>query len=1397
MATIDLPVGIEQQLVALDRLVRDATFSRGISRVALVAPVALGICLAADWLLGLGGGLRLLLLVGWGLLTLGLAWREILRPLCRPPSLSELAALVERQHPELKERLTSLVELREHDAPGASPLMRDLLARQTAKAVEKLDLSDAAPPIRSPGTAVLAFTACVLLLAPFAFSPADYGLLWARLFAPWGNFHWGAVELIVVDGDRVVAKGSDVPIQIELRQHRRRETAQPDNKQTVVWLHWTDAVGIKDSRRLEWDAESQQFATTLPHVSKSLKFHADTTGAKSESHRIDVAEPPAITRLQLDVEPPAYTGLPARALDGAQGEVRAAERSRIVMKLEFSEPVASAELVWPIPAETAPGDNASADKPTTERTVPLKLAADKRSATVEALALSSGSFAIHLKNGAGLTNEDPPRSLVVDPDLAPAISLGGTEEPVAVRPDDRYLVSAQVKDDYGLTVVELHLESSTGKKRVDIVPAEALRERSITHEFPVDVADFELKPGQAITYRMHAVDNRPIPGPQETWTKARTLMIETKASTPPDKELVQRELDAKEQIADLRADLAEAKQALEQLHRQTEDESLKQQNSDKAEELAKLEQKQAELAERLQKLAAELAQRKLTEKLAERAQQLADRELAEAQQRLDQAKQREPRDQLQPISEAIDRLASVDKQLQSLDQQLSELNRLERDLAQLEQLARNTDRLAEKLEKLDQQSREVAENRPASDKAPPVPPAGNEKPGEAVASNDQPKPADPPNAKPGQQPQVADNAAAPNNNDPTALEQQRQKLEAEGQKLADELAEFLKKHPELLDAARRDQLQRLDQLAEQATAMAKPQEQLANAFEKDANEAPASAERPANDVRRESKETLDTEPKPGEAQAANKRPGEALPSDSNQSDPVKKDSPLGDAAPEPPASKPESQPTESAANGNEPKPGAPPQGNPAPQQTPQAKADAAQAQAGAEAVQAQQQIAREAARQALDLAQQEGPDSKATQAATEFAKQAVAAAREAQTGNLDQAAQQGKAAAQSADEAAKELAHPGQPATKQSEQAGDLAQRQQDLASQLQDLSGSKPAQQGAQQLGQQQLAEATAALSEQLQQAAKNLGASPLDSQPAADAASKAKQAAGEAQQAMKQAAQAAKSDDPQGAAEQAALATEKLQEAARQAQQSPAPSQSGQAIPESLATTVTQAAQQLQQAQDQLSSASTPKSPNGESPATPKQGQPGQGQPGQGDSPQGESGLARSAEQFRQAAATLRQVLNAGGQAQGSGKPGQPGSGQPGSGQPGSGQPGQGEPEQGQPGQGQPGQGQPGQGQPGTGQPGGPPPAQTQASGESGEPGQPGGAAGSGGRGAQVDADLKQLDTELKKQAQRNWGRLPGQLRTEILQGVNKKPRPEYAKQIKSYFEEIAKPATKENKP
>ncbi len=1389
MATAHLPESIERPLLALDRQVRDAVFTRGIARLALVVAVGLAACLAGDWLLCLNGYVRGGLLAAWGLVVALIAWFQVLRPMFRPLSLAELAAIVEGQHPELKERLTSLVEFREAGvAPGASRLMRELMAKQTVKAVERLDLSESVPTNRSPRMAFAAVVACGLLFTPFLFDSHGYGLLWARFFAPWGNFNWGSLELLVPGGDQVAAKGSDVPIRIEVRSRAKSATGLD---QTVVWLHWTDTTGVKDSRRLEWDADSSRFTTTLPHLFHGIEFHAATRGALSRTHKVHVADPPSITRLHLDVSPPAYTGLPAKALDGAQGEVRTAERSRIAMQFEFSEPVSSASLVWPAEPTTDSGDKAAAK----EKLLPIKLSSDKRSATVEALALTSGSFAVRLKNALGLANDDPSRTLVVDPDLPPGVSLHGNDEPVAVRPDDRHMVKADIHDDYGLTAVELHLETSTGQKRIDALPIEALRERKFLHEFPIDIADLALTPGQAVTYRLRAVDNRPVPQPQETWTKPRTLMIQSQVTPTPDQQLAEQQKEVDEQLAKLRDDLADAKEALQKLHAQTEKESLQQKNSDKSKQLEQLERQQAEIVERLQQLAAELAEHRLTEKLAEKAANIAERDLTEAMRKLDEAKKTaESRDQLAPLSQSIDRLAAADKQLQTLQRQLDELQRLEQDLTELDRLANNTERLAERLEQLDQQTKEAANQQAKADTKP--------------------------------------NAAPPNN--AAATEEQRQQLQAEGEKLAQELNDLLKKHPELLDAARQDQLERLEQLAEQARELTKPQQQLAEAFQQAAENAPASAAKPMNQEegekgRQGEGETKSEPANGGEQPAANK--------------------PMAD------------QPQTDSSPVSEPKPA-----------SEQAKAEAAQAEAGAQAVRQQQQLAQEATRQALKLAKEQGADSEATQAAVEFAKRAAEAARQAQTGQLDKAAEQAQAAAQAAEQAAKELAPAGQPANEKSQQASALAQRQEQLAEQLQQLAPSEAAERGAQQQGQQQLAQATEALAQRLEQAAENLASSPLDSKPSGEAASRAQQAASEAKQSMQQAAQAAKSDDAQGAAEQASRAAQQLQQAAENAQAGQPATPSNSVVPEEVAAQVADAVRQLQKAQQQLAESKSEQAgsnpsnnseqggqpsspPNGNTPSkepgAPGEGQPS-GQPSQGkgqpesqpSSPDGQPQAGSPDSKSQPSPSGPSKEGSPGAKPDGNqpGSPKQPGastkpgeSGQPGSDskpsssgqtQPGAGSPAQGE----QPGQGPPGEGQPGgkgggsqlaqsadqfrqaaatmrralhgegeadgsngQGAPkGQGKPGRS--MQAQANGEPAPPGEPGAAMANGG-GEADPADLGQLDTELKKQAQRNWGKLPGSLRTEILQGASKKPHPEYAKQIKSYFEEIAKPAVKES--
>jgi hypothetical protein len=67
-----------------------------------------------------------------------------------------------------------------------------------------------------------------------------------------------------------------------------------------------------------------------------------------------------------------------------------------------------------------------------------------------------------------------------------------------------------------------------------------------------------------------------------------------------------------------------------------------------------------------------------------------------------------------------------------------------------------------------------------------------------------------------------------------------------------------------------------------------------------------------------------------------------------------------------------------------------------------------------------------------------------------------------------------------------------------------------------------------------------------------------------------------------------------------------------------------------------------------------------------------------------------------------------------------------------------------------------------------------------------------GAGGGGTRVTLDLSDLETELERLSGRQWGRLPGHLRTAILESATLPFDPDYADLISRYFETIAAPPT-----
>lgn len=455
-----LPEELTERLSALEARVRGLTKFRGMGVVGVTLAAGIGCGVLVDYLWDVGTTIRLGLLAATVLIGLTAAWCALWRPLRRRPDAAELAALVERGHPELREQLLSAVELQSSDEPEAwkgSPLMREMLFRDTLAQTAEIDFTEAVSPVRAGCWATAGAVAWLGLLAPFAFSPSGYGLLLQRFVTPWQNLaRAGNLYFEVEPGYRIVARGSDITIRATVGW-RSKAGELP----AVVWLNWTSAPGISDShvepigdsRRMELDSTGTRYVTTIPHVFDGFDYDVSGGKARSPRFRIDVVDAPSLAAVKLDVQPPAYTGRPATTIDGVTGEIAVFEQSRLDFRLEFNKPVTEARLF--LKSRAAGGE------------LPFKLAGDHKSATLQLAAETGGPFEFHLTDEFGLTNpEEPERILVIIGDQPPRLVLSGSDDPQELRATDVLTVTATAEDDVGIGALELHYQIN-GDNEID------------------------------------------------------------------------------------------------------------------------------------------------------------------------------------------------------------------------------------------------------------------------------------------------------------------------------------------------------------------------------------------------------------------------------------------------------------------------------------------------------------------------------------------------------------------------------------------------------------------------------------------------------------------------------------------------------------------------------------------------------------------------------------------------------------------------------------------------------------------------------------------------------------------------------------------------------------------
>ncbi|MBL8851931.1 MAG: hypothetical protein JNG89_19820 [Planctomycetaceae bacterium] len=379
----------------------------------------------------------------------------------------------------------------------------------------------------------------------------------------------------------------------------------------------------------------------------------------------------------------------------------------------------------------------------------------------------------------------------------------------------------------------------------------------------------------------------------------------------------------------------------------------------------------------------------------------------------------------------------------------------------------------------------------------------------------------------------------------------------------------------------------------------------------------------------------------------------------------------------------------------------------------------------------------------------------------DIAEQSARATEALAAGDLAAASESARQAAEQAAELAAQPDRGSNPEETSLEELNELAAQQQQAAQEMAEAANSAAARAAARQQGQQRLSDSTQQLQQNFQQIAERLASEPLsradDGARATESSSAAEQAGGfmaESTAAQQRGELTAAAEAANAAAAELAIAAEQALKATADAKDSPVPTDVGEQV--------AQASQQLRRAGEQLgdtppgeSSANQPE--DGESAA--REQAAGDGQQAATESPmtdpaatpQAENeegkGQAQSGSQgsdFAEAAAALHAAAQRL-------KPRAPGD--------------------------------------------------QQSPSESGMSQQPGAKSQSqsaaNGSGTTETARLAELAAKIKARSMRNWGELPGELRSELQQRTQSRPDADYAPLIRMYFDEISRqpsPATAE---
>lgn len=527
-----------------------------------------------------------------------------------PVSDHELAVRVGRRFPDVKDRLANAIQLFEASASDRAGYS-DALVRGALETVyettRQLDFTLAVGYDRVRKSARYALAGLFVFASVFAVFPDSMSLAYARLLNPnriieeKAPFTW-----IIEPGNGEYLQGERIRLHVVLmpgldRFHR------PDRL-----LLFTQPEGVETYREEEIKADSGgAFVMTMENTRQSFTYYfqaEERSGGrkrlwKSPDHTIKIRRRPAVKRLELHVDHPAYARLGGRDMEENTGDVSALRGSRLSLKIESTKPLTEARI------------RLSDGTP-----VVMDLGTFSKTKAEGALTLTrSGTYHFELRDDEGIDSDNPVEyQLQVTADEHPFVHIAEPAGDIDIDERMTIHITGDVQDDFGLTRLTLNhrLEKTSGLSK----PSETftatdisfLLDRNVPAQsvyYTWNLENLGLHPEDEIAYYLEVFDNDGVSGPKSSKSEIRRLRFPSLEEILAE---VNKQQDAQiDKMEDMSKQSDDMAKALDDIHR----EMLKDKKLDwkDQEELKQLAEKQEKMQEELRAMKENLQQ--MTEKM--------------------------------------------------------------------------------------------------------------------------------------------------------------------------------------------------------------------------------------------------------------------------------------------------------------------------------------------------------------------------------------------------------------------------------------------------------------------------------------------------------------------------------------------------------------------------------------------------------------------------------------------------------------------------------------------------------------------------------------------------------------------------------------------------------------